>query len=232
MAMLPFLVKLACFAAVVVYIEREHMWLTGIVMLPALFLEGWFLSHWARTIMTGTHRWPFRPTGNEKKDVLELMSRSRGIILGTVSFVVINYLFFGYQAFMMSALPEDFDPQNPDGRFTIVAFVVALSAFFLFRYLWLYIPLSINAPIERVLKIVEPIKLSFSLIALWLVCAVPAFILFQVLASGFAPASAEGAADISVGAQTGFVVLQVIANMLKNVLATAGFAYAFLKLLK
>jgi len=120
MLMLPFLVKLACFSVVVVYIDRDIVWLTGIVMLPAMFLEGWFLSHWARTVMTnGLHRWPFRPSGDEKKDLIQMLVRGRGVMVGTVSFVVINYLFYGYQAMMLDAMPLEFNPDEPDPRFTL-----------------------------------------------------------------------------------------------------------------
>ncbi len=232
LALVPFLVKLICFAVVVVYVTREHVWLTGIVMLPALFLEGWMLSHWARTIMTGTHRWPFRPSGNEKQDIVELTSRSRGIITGALAFVVVNYLYYGYQAIMLNALPAELDPSNPDPRVTIVALVIAITGFLLFRYLWLYIPLAINAPLDKVLKLVEPLKLSLRLIGLWLVCAVPAFLVFQIIGSGFATIGGDGTAGLSAGDQVAFVFIQVVASLVKNILATAGFAYAFMKLLK
>ena len=233
MLILPFLVKLACFSVVVVYIERENLWLTGVAMLPALFLEGWFLAHWARTLMTGgQHRWPFRPSGDGKKDLVEMMVRSRGIMLGALSFVVINYLFYGYQSLMLNALPEDFNPNDPDPRLTIVALVAIISGFFLFRYLWLYIPLSLNAPLQTLLKIVEPIKLTPRLIALWMVCAVPSFLAFQLLTSLFVNiGGTEGLENVAASGQVIFVILQVAGTFIKNIIATAGFAYAFMFLL-
>ena len=230
MVLLPFLVKLACFSVVVIYIDRDHTWLTGIAMLPALFFEGWLLSHWARTIMTGTHRWPFRPTEDENKDMAELMTRGRGIMLGTLAFVVINYLFYGYQSWIMAVLPPEFDPQDPDPRFTIIGMGVIVSSFLLFRYLWLYIPLSINENLDRLFELVKPLKLTPRLIALWLICSVPSFLVFQLLSGGMQNLGA--AAETGSTAQVSFIVLQVATSLIKNLIATAGFAYAFLTLLK
>ena len=91
MMAVPFLVKLACFAALSAFIEDDGLWFTAIILLPAFFVEGWLLSHWARTLMTGTHRWPFRPSGNEKEDRAELEVRSHGVMAGTVTYVLVNF---------------------------------------------------------------------------------------------------------------------------------------------
>ena len=96
MAMIPFIIKLACYTILATYFDGASMWATAIILLPAFFVEGWLVTHWARTIMTGgVHRWPFRPSGDEIKDTKELTARSTGIVSGTIAYALTNFLITG-----------------------------------------------------------------------------------------------------------------------------------------
>lgn len=230
MAAIPFLMKLACFTALSTFITSDSLWVTSIVLLPAFFFEGWLLSHWARTVMTGTHRWPFRPSGNESKDLAELRSRGHGVMAGTVSYVLINFLIAGYYAFLLPYFPEGMDPQNADPRFAVVGLVMMVTTLLLFRFLWIYIPLSANLSLGEILKKIEPIRLTFHMIGVWLICVVPAFLALQLL--GQAMIDVSGQAEGNAFIETIFLTFRIVIDMVKNIICTAGMAYVFLALFK
>ena len=231
MAMLPFLVKLACFTVIATYLEDKSLWLSGVVLLPAFFFEGWLLTHWARTIMTGgAHRWPFRASGDEGKDLAEISSRSRGIMGGTVAYVLINFLMSGYYAFLIPYFPADMDPQHADIRIAIVALVMMVTAVALFRFLWVYIPLSVNVPLDYVLEKLKPTGLTFKMLGVWLICVVPAILLLQIFGEGLM--STFGQAEGNAAVHTVFIVFRIAVDMVKNLIVTAGMSYAFLMILK
>ena len=233
MAIIPFMVKLGCFVVLASVQDTASLWMTGIILLPSFIIEGWFLTHWARTVMTGgVHRWPFRATGDDKKDTLEIVARGRGIMSGTVAFALINFLIAGYFAFLFSNVPDiatEFDPQDPDPRIAVAGSVFMISSLFLFRYVWLYIPLAVNLPVPLMLKKLKPMSLTFKMIGLWLICVIPAILVLQILGEGMFSISAEENNAVS---KTGFMVLRIIVDMVKNLICTAGMAMAFMQILK
>lgn len=231
MAMLPFLVKLACFTVLASFAQDKSLWFSGIILLPAFFLEGWLLTHWARTIMTGgAHRWPFRISSNESKDSAELSSRGRGIMGGTVAYALINFLMAGYYALLIPYFPEDMDPQNADPRIAVVGLVMMVTAVTLFRFLWVYIPLSVNVSLEHILEKLKPLNLTFKMLGVWLICVVPAILVLQIFGEGMI--SVSGEAEGNAIGHTGFMVFRIAIDMMKNLIVTAGMAYAFLVILR
>ncbi len=231
MAAIPFMVKLACFTLLASAFDGESLFITAIVLLPSFIVEGWFLAHWARTIMTGgAHRWPFRCSGNDDKDRAEMLSRGRGIMAGMVAFALINFLIVGYMAGLFSGMPDiegGFDPENPDPRIAVVGVVFMITSLLLFRFLWVHIPLSINVPIDRIFKVLQPINLTFRMIGVWMICTIPAFLLIQLLGDVLVGGSGQGTPIT----QTGLMVIRIIIEMVKNLVVTAGMGYVFLVLL-
>jgi len=230
MAMIPFFIKLACVTILATYFEDASLWVTGIVLLPAFLTEGWMLSHWARTIMTdGVHRWPFRFSGNEEKDIAELSSRGRAIMAGTVSFALINFLIAGYAAALFSGIDlSEFDPQNPDSRVGMIGMIFIVTSILLFRFIWVYIPLSMNVSLDKIIKTLQPMALNFRLFGVWLICAVPAVLMIKITGEMLLGISGESDAV----AKTGFLAIRMALEIVKNLIVTAGMAYVFLILFK
>ncbi len=232
MAAFPFLVNLACFTLLMTYAKDESDWMRSIILLPAFFLQGWLLTHWARTIMTGgAHRWPFRFSGNQKKDMMEIAARSRGIMAGTIMYTLINFLIHGYLAFLTPYIPQEITPQaSEDPRLAVVGLVMMVSSVLLFRFIWLYIPLSVNYPLGDVLKKLQPMSLTFRLIGLWLICIVPAMLALMLLGETVSSFTQEGEANAM--ARTVFLVFQLMIDLIKDLICTAGIAVAFLFIMK
>lgn len=227
MALIPLLIKYICYALSSVYIEPGNIIRLSLAMVPAYFVEGWLLAHWARTIVLG-HRWPFQPSGDEVKDMEQLQKRGRGIMSSMIVFVLINLLMAGYFAFFMSYIPPDLDPQTADPKIAMIGMVMIVTSLLLFRFVWFYIPLAVNSPPALYIDKLRPISLTFLMIALWLVCFVPPVVLMQYSSELIKAASGEG--DLSPVLQGVLVFVRVTLDMIKNLLVTAGMAYAFIEI--
>jgi hypothetical protein len=229
MILLPLFLKFACYSLAVMYVGTDDIIRLSIIMLPSYFVEGWFLSHWVRTIMLG-HRWPFRPSGNEKKDLADLQERGRGILGGTLAFVLINFLMAGYFALFTNYIPADMDPKNPNTMVATIGAIMMVTTIMMFRFIWLYIPLSANISWKYYINKTAPISLTFWLIGLWLVCFVPSMMLLQ-LGNGLLDGVSSGAEPSQI-IQGLSVFLRVITDSLKNILCTAGITYAMMEVFK
>ena len=227
MALVPLLIKYIFYSISVLYFGSDSIIRLSLIMIPAYFAEGWLLSHWVRTIVLN-HRWPFRSSGNNEKDHVQIQDRARGILGGTVSFVLINLLMAGYFAFFMSYLPADMNPQQADPKVALAGVVMIISLLLLFRFIWLYVPLAVNAPMDAVFKNLKPMMTSFAMMGLWLVCFVPAAMALQFIGGGLESL----AGDTPIAAMEGLILFtRVLIDMVKNLLCTAGMAYAFMAIM-
>ena len=229
MALIPLLIKYICYTISLTYIGPDNIIRVSLVMLPAYFAEGWLLAHWARTIILG-HRWPFRPSGDEKADLVQLHERGRGIVSGMVAFTLINLLMAGYFAFFMSYIPLDMDPKTADPKIAGIGIFMMVSSLLLFRFVWSYIPLAVNYPFQEFVKKMKSLGPTFPMIGLWLVCFVPPVMALQVLGGLLQSLAVEG--DVAVIADALTMFVRVSLDMVKNVLCTAGMAYAFIEFFK
>lgn len=230
MLMLPFVIKLGCYTVLASFDDNKSLWWSGIILLPAFFFEGWLLSHWVRTIMTGgVHRWPFRISGNEAKDRVEIQSRGRGIMGGTVAYVLLNFLMSGYYAFLLPYIPTDMDPQHPDPNVAMVGVVMIITTLLLFRFLWLFIPLSMNLSLNHAIEKLKPMNLTFKMIGVWMICVIPAFVTLQLFSELILSASPD--AGSNAFSNTAVLVFRIVIDMVKNLIVTAGMAFVFLSIL-
>src|SRR5687768_12463602 len=78
LALPPFLIKVACLVFAAAFAEKGETVSFLFFMLPALFAEGWMLSHFVRYLQLG-QTWPFRPTGDFDADMGMLSVRARGV---------------------------------------------------------------------------------------------------------------------------------------------------------
>ncbi len=229
MAVIPLLIKYICYALSLVYVESENIIRLSLVMLPAYFAEGWLLSHWARTIVLG-HRWPFRFTGDEEKDLAQLKRRGRGVLSGTVVFTLINLLMAGYFAFFVSYIPMDMDPKEADPEVALIGIIMIISTILLFRFVWVYIAMAVNCPISAYVSKLKSLSLTFNMIGLWLVCFIPSVLLLQL--SGGVLQGVGGDENTAKMMEGVIILVRVFLDLVKNLIVTAGMAYAFIEIFK
>ncbi|MEM6811574.1 MAG: hypothetical protein AAF549_03810 [Pseudomonadota bacterium] len=224
----PFVIKTILYILALNIFEPDDILKLTLVMLPAYFVEGWMLSHWVRTLLTD-HRWPFVPSGDLKKDQMKIEERAKGVLAGTLSFVVINFLMAGFFAAVFFVMPPDMDPEQADALYGSFALGVIIIMFVLFRFTWIYIPAALNIPLKKYIHLTNPVMFTLSLIGVWLVCFIPPMMIMQLVAS--IGLSATGAESETVGVNVFEAFLRVFFDTVKNIIVTAGVAFAFQQVL-
>ncbi len=228
LALVPLIIKYIFYAISVHYVEPHNVLRLSLMMLPAYFVEGWLLSHWVRTLIVPHHRWPFQPSGNEGKDLKEIKTRARGIMGGAVAYALINLLIAGFFSFFMAQIPLDMDPSEADPAVALSGIMMMVLTFFLFRFVWLYIPLAVNINLRVVLHKLMPKGLTFNLIGVWLVCFMPPILALYLLGGILQSVAGEDPLPVM---QALIMFVRVALDTVKNILVTAGMAYAFIQIL-
>lgn len=223
MLIVPLLIKYFLFTVADIFVEGDNLLRLSLIMVPAYLAEGWLLSHWVRTIVVG-HRWPFRPTGDDKADIKHIKLRARGVLSGAVGFTLINMGMAGYFSFFMSYVPTDMTPETADPSVALVGIIMLMATLMLFRYIWFYIPLAVNTPPKLFIKAVQPIRATFQLLGLWLVCVVPAIFVLQVVGGLLSQNQGNVLLDNIL------TLFTLILDMVKNLICTAGMAYVIMQL--
>lgn len=232
MAVVPIIIKIICMLIAVQFVEGDNLLRLTLVMLPAYFAEGWMLSHLVRLVVLG-QRWPFKMTGDNKADTKMLYNRARGILAGTVCYVLINLALASYFTFFMHYIPMDMNPEETDPAVAVIGLIMMATALFGFRFVWFYIALAINVDPKLYLGVFKKLPVTFYVLGLWLVCCVPAMMGMQVLSTLIMNASGvEPEVALSPATQSAISVVRVVFDSLKNLIVTAGIAYALLEIFK
>lgn len=229
MMIIPLLIKFTCFAVANVYMAQDSIIRIAFFMLPAYLAEGWFLAHWARTIVMD-HRWPFKPSGNHELDSKVMAARGRGVMGGLIAFTLINFLMTGYFAYFLSLLPANLDPQTASPEVGIIGMVMLITSFVMFRYIWTYIPLALNIRLGDYMSLIQKVSLTCPMIGVWICCFIPPFIIMQTtggLIEGLTMGM-EAKPPIVNGIA---MFVRVFLDMIKNILTTAAFACVVMALI-
>ncbi|MCB1529442.1 MAG: hypothetical protein H6853_00915 [Rhodospirillales bacterium] len=222
LALVPTLIKLTCYTAAMALGYEENILRLSLCLLPAYFAEGWMLSHLVRLIVLG-QRWPFRPSGDEEADMPLLRERLRGVMSGTLAYVLINLALAGYLTIMLHFGPQGAAPEDIDPRKALFGFASLVFAFWAVRLIWLYIPLALNMPARDYLKSLGGFSSSLSLIGVWLLCFVPAVAAMLIGQSMILAPFLEG--EVPKIVHFSIIFLRVVLDTIKVLLCTAGIAY-------
>ena len=185
LAFVPLMIKLICHIAVYALDWQDQYFRQALVMLPSFIADGWMLAHQIRLIFLD-QRWPYRPTGNETKDIRILETRARGIMAGMLMFATIRFLMAGFMAYFLSrgeqAAPlESAPPGSINLAATMMAMVLVMFSIWAFRFLWYYIPAALNYPLRKFTRDIGEFKTSFYMIGTWLVGYIPLFFILIML---------------------------------------------------
>jgi hypothetical protein len=231
MLVVPLLIKYFFFTIGDIAVEDDNLLRFSLIMIPGTFAEGWLLAHWVRTIVVG-HRWPFRPTGDDAADIKQLKLRGRGVLSGAVAFTLINMLMAGYFSFFMRYIPMELNPDEPDPTVALMGVFMMIATVMFFRYIWFYVPLSVNTQPKLFLKAVQPISVTFKLLGIWLVFVVPAVFLLQIIGSVLGMDIGDGSGtEKNILLDNLFNIIRLFVDMAKNLVCTAGMTFAIMQLL-
>lgn len=230
LAVIPLTLKIMFyFAAVMFEVGPERLYFT-IIMLPALFAEGWFHAQFLRTVLTG-ERWPIRIEGRVEKHFDFLLARARGILACIIAFVLIAMLkggaMVGLSAMQIAATEKaatGMMDSNPLALFLGLGVIGA--ALWGFRLVWIYIPLVVLMPIKTYLKGVNGMMSSIQMIVIWLLCVIPLQFALLFLASMLlAPYGGEISKSPSVISFLFFSIILVGESISRLIAATAMASY-------
>lgn len=107
LAVIPLLVKFACTVAVMALDIDENFLRQGLVMMPAMFAEGWVLAQFLRTLLMN-ERWPISlPDKPDIRLIAPLILRARGIIASILVYVLLGMLAYVMRHALFTLLPVD-----------------------------------------------------------------------------------------------------------------------------
>lgn len=228
LALAPFLIKIACLVFAATFAEKGDTVAFLFFMLPALFAEGWMLAHFVRFQMLG-QTWPFRPTGDFEADMSVLSVRARGVLGGTIVYVLIGMalgmITVFAQAYLMPYMSEDAlkDPEAIPSYVGISCLFALAFMFWGFRLVWLYIPYALNGDAMTYLHRMRGAGTSVHMIGVWLICLLPFLLALQILAH--VVAAPIGAA---FGGAAGYFIMTIFVaavDTAKGLVTTAGMTY-------
>ncbi len=227
LAMVPILIKLVCEVTVLSLGLGGDFIKTGLISLPSYLAEGWMLSHFVRLIFLD-HRWPFRPSGDMDSDMKKLHERARGVMGGMVVYALIKVLMIGFVAFSYDAMGgieqmESNSDKEPSAIMFLLSIVMLSGFIWLFRFFWLYIPVALNFSIREYTRRLGGYNASLWLVGTWLICFIPIFFVFSIVASIVFIDLSPTASAMS---QFMFCVSRVLVDTLLMLVITAGISHA------
>ncbi len=174
-----YLAKLIIFPVIIKFITllvlfshemfQDNLIRAALIQIPSFFVTGWMLSHWVRLVYLDQY-WPFKPSGDEKADMAALDDRARGILSGTIMFVLIQLAVSALVAVISPMFEEtDAEQMTSQQHFMVIALFVLMI--WGFRYVWVYIPLAVNQQMRDFFRQVSHPGLSFYFIGTWLLCS-------------------------------------------------------------
>lgn len=234
LAMIPVLIKLICTVIILTFDYENDYIRQGLVSLPAAFAEGWLLAQFLRTLLL-LERWPIM-LGETISDnqMSALLIRARGIMSSTIMFALITFLAYGLKevyaifyvmaggsADLSTSIPADQPPANP--LFFIPAVALIFLSIWIFRYLWLYIPVVVLMPLGEFLRKIGGFMSSIRMMGVFLISVIPCLILAVVLSNIFT--ALVGGPDSDIGRFV-MVIVSVSIEILISLVTTASMAYA------
>jgi len=107
LAFVPIMIKFACTIAIFSLDLDNNYLRQGLILLPAMFAEGWVLAQFLRTLLKA-ERWPITlPDAPDAKLVGKLLNRARGIIAAVLVYVLIGMVSFFARYLAFEFLPSD-----------------------------------------------------------------------------------------------------------------------------
>lgn len=240
LAIIPLIMKFACAVLAYSLSYTDDILRYGLVLLPAVFAEGWVMAQFLRTLLM-EERWPtVLPDRDDEAAFARIIVRARGIISSTLVFVLISLAstVLAWGAFEVDAVTKDIMARQGEagaeaaksGGASTLLFVPAVAAIFAsiwaFRLLWIYIPYAVLMPARDYLQRLGGFMASIRLAGLFLVCMVPLNVLAVMLVQGLISPYGNGLMDAPAYVRFLGIFVGVLADFIVGLLVTAAMAYA------
>lgn len=183
LAWFPLLIKFTFLAGVILSgLHGDHL-RQGLVLLPTYVVEGWFLACVVRLAVLGD-RYPASLTGDARHDQAFIAQRQLQIKIAVATYVLIKLVSAAFLGVSMIYFisPESGDPAEAlHGPLYFLFIALFIFVIWAFRYTWLYVPAAIGLPFRDFLSVFKGFRGSFQLLATWMICFAPLFIILMLL---------------------------------------------------
>lgn len=187
-------VKTVCLLGVFVLGLQEQYVRQGLVLMPghiveavfvvgliryALYREAMFI--WGKSV-------PVPPTDEKYAPYQGWLNRKQCVQGGIVMYVLLKVIIIGISAGILDNLvvpggampmPAD-EPVLPPLLGAVVLFSLLIAFTWVFRLVWLYIPIVMGIPLREFLKRISGLQSSVYMIATWLICFLPLIVVLVV----------------------------------------------------
>ena len=235
MAIIPLMVKLACFVIITMAGLDEHFLKQGFILIPSYFLEGWLLGQVLRLAILG-ERWPASLSGDLSKDASLLHERKICLQACTAMYVLMKVITTGVAGWSLHESGYLEDPtamEEPDAISFFAAFAILVTAIWLFRLLWLYIPLALGQTMNGFLDSIKPYSSSIYMLGTWILCSVPVAFLLLTLTQMIGTAlGLEDGQEPTLLFTYIVIVLQAVLELFVAIVSTIAMAYTIGNLTK
>lgn len=187
-------VKVICDLLIYLMGYEQQFLRQGLFMIPGFVVEALLIVGVIRYFLHGepVFIWgrPFVPAHPRRALLPYLGSLSRIDCLRAgfamyMLIVVLSLCFNGlwldfFMNFEKEVLPEQVSNAQPNAAASILVLTLLAAFVWLYRVLWLYIPLAIGLSIKQFFQLTRGFETSFYMIALSLICAFPLLLLFYL----------------------------------------------------
>ncbi len=222
LAVLPLAVKFGC-VALILFLDLQGNYLRqGLALLPGYFLEGWLVAMAIRLAVFGESWLPGAQGLRVDEGVKRLVLASAILYTLTKLFVSLSAAFLISVVGMNQGTPP---AEAPPGSFAALLTLTFVSIW-LFRFLWMYVPMAMNIPLDGFMRRIIQVPISLPMLAVWMLCMVPAaVVLFGI--SGILRPMMMGAAEGDPAVSFLFVMSCFEAVMETIIALVSGVAMAF-----
>jgi magnesium-transporting ATPase (P-type) len=226
MAAVPLAVKIVNYVMIEAFGFGEHYVRQGLLLLPAFFAEGWVVAGIIRFAVQG-EMIEEHLTGDPQLDIERFEGHFRAVTAAMIVFVLTKLvmalfvgLFMGEQARLSAAAPMD-QPEYTMSSIAIGVFLICVL-FYIFRFLWLYVPVALGYNMKAFLYRIRPFTSSMYMFAIYVMCFVPLSFIMMGLLNILANMS--GGTENEIYAYGGIVIQSVI-DMGLTVLVSIAMAF-------
>jgi hypothetical protein len=226
LAAVPFALKIASFIAITALAIDNNILRQGLLLLPATFAEGWLIAQAIRLAIFD-ERWPMNLSGDRKKDMALMQVRARSISAATLIYVLtkLALAFVSAMMFMNMSTPTAADVPPPGPGMFFVGFAVLTLAVWSFRFFWLHIPAALDQPLRGYILKTRGYLASFCMLATWLLCYVPLFLLLFLAREILTPLLPPVDGEVSTAYTYAMVVVWAFVDSASALVSSLGVAY-------
>ncbi|MCF8496158.1 MAG: hypothetical protein K9G62_05750 [Alphaproteobacteria bacterium] len=223
----PFLLKIASFTAVAFLGMGDNLLRQGLLLLPSYFAEGWLIAQIIRLAVLHEPQTALLSAGGLIRERKNPGPHSRALLSGAIVYVLTKMfmaVFFGMFMLQQGLAPSVETP--PPALPSLFAGVIALALMiWAFRFLWLYVPASLEYRLEDFLIRIKPFISSLYMMGVWILCFAPVAFLFIGLSQVVGVLFAGSGGYVSGIHSYAMILLQAASEMLLAVLSSVAMAY-------